>query len=251
MEIPYTEVNLTLCMYFTRWKEDSWSLILYPRMFQRDIPRLQDCSMTYLNRDTTLKGTGYGSCKVLDVCSQQQYRFHDASWRNTTGTIYKKNGSPWLCKYAICNILKLYLKMCMRYTVIYSITWQNDAQSLGRLQKEDDCGSTCTANNGQHSRQPIWRDQTQLAGARHLLQTLHGTWRNHRHARLPAGPGCRGALYSRWETLSARRMPTKMGPGLPPAEAPAGNQLRVLMAKTLTINHSMCGFVRGLTMGSK
>lgn len=51
-------------------------------------------SLTYKQRDATLKGQGYASPVKFWMPFNGGIGFHDASWRNTFGgTIYKKNGS--------------------------------------------------------------------------------------------------------------------------------------------------------------
>ena len=77
-------------------------------------------SLTYKQRDATLKGQGYASPVKFWMPFNGGIGFHDASWRNTFGgTIYKKSGShgcinlPYSAAQTIYqNIEKDYLVIC-------------------------------------------------------------------------------------------------------------------------------------------
>ena len=105
-------------------------------------------SLTYKQRDATLKGQGYASPVKFWMPFNGGIGFHDASWRNTFGgTIYKKNGSHGCVNMPYAAAKTLFENVYAGMPVIcYNLPGTENAQSSKASGKDD--SSTCTANNG-------------------------------------------------------------------------------------------------------
>ena len=96
-------------------------------------------SLTYKQRDATLKGQGYASPVKFWMPFNGGIGFHDASWRNTFGgTIYKKNGSHGCVNMPYAAAKTLFENVYAGMPVIcYNLAGTENAQSSKASGKDD------------------------------------------------------------------------------------------------------------------
>ena len=96
-------------------------------------------SLTYKQRDATLKGQGYANPVKFWMPFNGGIGFHDASWRNTFGgTIYKKNGSHGCVNMPYAAAKTLFENVYAGMPVIcYNLAGTENAQSSKASGKDD------------------------------------------------------------------------------------------------------------------
>ena len=139
-------------------------------------------SLTYKQRDATLKGQGYASPVKFWMPFNGGIGFHDASWRNTFGgTIYKKNGSHGCVNMPYAAAKTLFENVYAGMPVIcYNLAGTENAQSSKASGKDD----TAVPAQPTTAAQPRHRPRPSRQRLRHLLQTLRDRERPQRHQRL-------------------------------------------------------------------
>ena len=113
-------------------------------------------SLTYKQRDATLKGQGYASPVKFWMPFNGGIGFHDASWRNTFGgTIYKKNGSHGCVNMPYAAAKTLFENVYAGMPVIcYNLAGTENAQATNASGKDETAVPAQTAPAVQPTQAP-------------------------------------------------------------------------------------------------
>ena len=150
-------------------------------------------SLTYKQRDATLKGQGYASPVKFWMPFNGGIGFHDASWRNTFGgTIYKKNGSHGCVNMPYAAAKTLFENVYAGMPVIcYNLAGTENAQSSKASGKDDTAVPAQPTTAAQPTQAP---SQTQPAETQ-APATDCGTGRDHKAPETAAPTGTFRVCY--------------------------------------------------------